>query len=773
MSGGELWTFPTGKGIFSTPVVGADGTIYVGSADRYFYALEPDGTVAWQRLTGEIIDSSALLDDQGRIYFGSGDGQLYALDAETGDEVWTMQADDPAVNDAFIRWFEGNVAMGPSGTLYVPNDNFFLYAVDRDTGDVSWRFHTPDQTWSLPAVDVRTETLYFGNNNVVSLLGDNTFALDAAGELVWSLRTLGTIAASPLLTADGKMILGGFDGFVRAYDLDGEQLWEVGTRDHIYASPAELSDGTIVQPSADGTIYALDPESGSLRWAFDTREPIRSSPAVDAEDHIYVGSGEGRLFVLEPDGALRWAMQLITVARNDLNASPALGRQAVYIAGESGEIFSVPYDYCLRPEAQEDERCRLGPGEDLPAEGAFLYYTSHLGALSADPPASLEPNQPLTFSLVVREAGDTVLALLDADSVEVNVEPSVDLEVVVSADGRFLTITPSDHLAVDADGRLSLRITGDYLVEPDRHGLAFSGGRWGGALDENYELELRDESPLPFPLPVATQPGEPTAVWELARLALPTPSILPSYNQIGFDSLHYLVGLVELDATGRGLAWLAGARLAEGENRTLIDPDTKALLPLVVDYRDGWLTLQNREGLSVEVMTVVIPLDSFRIASRLGSDGSATDLAHTSGSTICGEVELYGEFMQLLGLCNPQTDRLSVAGAAILRTHEGGSQSPTPGLGEASFSMSGTEVVADLSGSTLHAADHALSILLVDDVTGMPVSLDYGLRSDKSASPDGRLTRVSLDTRGARLPAQARAYLMVDTYPAARQILAL
>jgi len=75
-----------------------------------------------------------------------------------------------------------------------------------------------------------------------------------------------------------------------------------------------------------------------------------------------VGSGEGRLFVLNADGTLRWAMRLIDDRRNDLSSSPALGRDAIYIAGQSGAIFSVPYDYCLRDEAQTDERGLIAPG---------------------------------------------------------------------------------------------------------------------------------------------------------------------------------------------------------------------------------------------------------------------------------------------------------------------------------------------------------------------------------------------------------------------------
>ncbi len=41
-SGGALWSFPTAKGIFSSPVVGGDGSVYFGSADKTFYALKSE-----------------------------------------------------------------------------------------------------------------------------------------------------------------------------------------------------------------------------------------------------------------------------------------------------------------------------------------------------------------------------------------------------------------------------------------------------------------------------------------------------------------------------------------------------------------------------------------------------------------------------------------------------------------------------------------------------------------------------------------------------------
>jgi len=97
---------------------------------------------------------------------------------------------------AFINWFEGNVAIGTDGTLYAPNDNFCTYAINRETGTRVWCARTWDQTWSLPALNPRTGTLFVGNNFAFFR---STFALDAVnGRKRWSARARGSVAASPL-----------------------------------------------------------------------------------------------------------------------------------------------------------------------------------------------------------------------------------------------------------------------------------------------------------------------------------------------------------------------------------------------------------------------------------------------------------------------------------------------------------------------------------------------------------------------------------------------
>ncbi len=79
-NGEENWAFITGNNIwFSSPAIGANGTIYIGSWDRNLYAINPDGTQQWAFPTGARIDSSPTIGPNGAIYVGSDDGNLYAI----------------------------------------------------------------------------------------------------------------------------------------------------------------------------------------------------------------------------------------------------------------------------------------------------------------------------------------------------------------------------------------------------------------------------------------------------------------------------------------------------------------------------------------------------------------------------------------------------------------------------------------------------------------------------------------------------------------------
>lgn len=769
------WTFQTGKGIFSSPVVDSEGTVYIGSADQKFYAIDKTGKAKWVLQTGEIIDSSALLDNTGTVFFGSGDGKVYAVNRSNGEVKWQFQSltteevqKEFSIKTYNVNWFEGNIGMLPDGTLLAPNDAYLVYAIDRDTGKRKTQFLANEMIWSLPSVNSATGKLFFGTTNLAL---KTTFAFDyKTSKEIWTSGGLGSIAATSLLTSEkenGAVVVGGFDGYVRALTQNGgKTLWELGVRDHIYSSPAQLSDGTIIQPSADGTVYAIDARNGKIKWAFDTLEPIRSSPAVDGNDTIYVGSGEGRLFAINKDGTLRWAYRCIEEDRNDLNASPALGNDGVYIAGESGGIFFVPYDYPLTEAGKIDTRCTQGPNEDLPKDGVFMIYTTKFGALLQNPPESIEANDPITFSLFVRKNGDTELSAIDRDSLKVTVSGNPSFSVSVAANKRFAMIVPKETWTGKEGATISVNLKGSYTSNQARFGLKFFLGNKGGEFDKTFTFKVpsRGDSAMPYAVPVKA--GDASDVFEFSRLAAPNPTMLPSWNQIGFDSLHYLAGTV-LGDKNKALLWVIGGKLENG--KTVVDPSLQVRYPIELNYDGGLVTFSNYDGFKINfVGSWDMPFGSYRLAAKVDPiSGQALSTVAFSAVAMCDDIEFYGPGLKLMGLSEFDTGKMSVYGGENLTLREKGFAAMPKDLGDLVFSSDKTSATVNLTKTGLKASDHVYSLLLLNADTLKALPLYYTKKTVVKANADGIVESVQVSFDEKQVKGRVKAYLLVDTYPAA------
>ncbi|MCG8572811.1 MAG: PQQ-binding-like beta-propeller repeat protein [Spirochaetes bacterium] len=773
------WQFQTGKGIFSSPVVDGEGTVYIGSADHNFYAITRDGRLKWRFATAEVIDSSALLDDRQRLYFGSGDGYVYCLDRKDGRLIWKFAAHTPQeVQEQFkiktynVNWFEGNIGMLKDGTLLAPNDNYLVYAIDRDLGQSKKHFTGNEMIWSLPSYNPATNRIFFCS----TFIGlKNTFAYASdSGKKLWHKGGLGSVAASSLLTSSdprGALIVGGFDGILRAFTQQkGKQLWKLATRDHIYGSPGQLSDGTLIQASADGTIYAVNPDDGTVKWAFDTLEPIRSSPAIDARDTIYIGSGEGKLFAINPDGTLRWAYQLIKEERNDLNASPALGKEGIYIAGESGAVFFVPYDYPLTAAGQQDPRSISGPGEALPTEGDFLIFTSKFGTLKIDPPRQIDANQSLAFSLLIRKKGDTLHSAIDQKSLKVTFSSNQQAMIHVSADKKFITVIPQQKWLPGQDGKFSITLQGDYYTQLSRLGLKSWGGKKSGSFQQTFTFNVSQAKGTLLPYQIPEKPGDPASVFEISRLSAPNPTMLPSWNQIGFDSLHYLAGMVE----GRGsnaIVWVVPGKLEQATGQTKIEPALKDVFVLNLEYDQGCLTLSNFHEFKLSfVGTWDMPFQFYRLAARV-DPVSGQPLGRASINAIANgdEIKLYGNFLKLMGLTDFKTGLMHIYGGLNFSLWNEGLVQAPQNRGNVTIEVGQTSATAFISNSRLKKDAHVWGILLINSATGQPVAADYARQITVQADERGNVTQVKLDYKKNLIQGKVRAYLMIDTYPAYRQ----
>ena len=122
--GDEIWSFRFGgSDVYSSPAVGSNGTIYVGSDDNNLYAINPDGSKKWAFKTGDQIRSSAAIDSDGVIYVGSNDNNLYAINPD-GSKKWVFKTRGSVPSSPTI---------GSDGTIYVASEDGYLYAIKTST----------------------------------------------------------------------------------------------------------------------------------------------------------------------------------------------------------------------------------------------------------------------------------------------------------------------------------------------------------------------------------------------------------------------------------------------------------------------------------------------------------------------------------------------------------------------------------------------------------------------------------------------------------------
>jgi len=787
------WRFKTGKGIFSTPVIDGHDTAYFGSADRNFYAVGRRGDLRWSLRTGEIIDSAGTLgepDPQAgapTLTFGSADEHIYRLrDPERRDLtrrqriVWRFRTEKPPVGGQIVNWWEGNVVTGPDGTLYAGNTGGGLYAISPE-GEELWNFPTGNSVWSAAAIDDEGR-IFFGSVDAF------LYGIDAAGSQLWNRLTIGFNAASAAIGSDGTVYIGSFDHSLYALDpATGAVRWKFETGDHIYPSAAleEGADGETVAvytASADGSIYKLDTD-GNLIWRYDTGDPIRSSPVLgrapkgegDEDGRIlYVGSSNGSLYAIDTDdGSRRWSYDTtprgpVLHDRNDLNSSPALGRGGVWIGGESGYLYHVPYDYCLGP-GRDDDRCEADPGEEF---GDDLTRTMPVTAGGTTEPDGYSRRLPtattITARLVVRRDGETrdvhMVPAPDARSLVEDVEPSFPFDARLSADGRDLQIVPRGFLR--ADTRYRIDLAGDYA------------GDGSGSFADRIVLRTRKRRAAQLPL--ASGP-ERVGAFNLRRLSLPLPSLLPSVNQIGFDSYDWIVGTMKRTREGNGnrgrlLLWVIGSRERDGVR--VADPGSEFAFPLAGRYVGDSVVLDQR---SFELLFTFgrVPLEQLGFRGSFDRSLTMRPGASVYGEVDCPSVPNLGPLLLVAGLCNDEQKLIS-SGTYLTSRYRGPASRRPNGVRLVNLRLDRPTATADGSvsvdlGLTRRAdfatADHTAGVVLVDPSDGRPLPLDYnGLTELRSSA--GQIAGIELTLpAGTELPPRLTAYVTADVFPLGRRTL--
>jgi outer membrane protein assembly factor BamB len=347
------WSFTTGDAVRSSPAIGFDGTIYVGSYDNKLYAINPGGSQKWSFTAFDLpgllrIKSSPAVGADGTIYVGCDDGSLYAMNPD-GSQKWSFTT--------FVQ-IESSPAIGADGTIYIGSNNGRLYAVNPD-GSQKWYFTTEYMMFSSAAI-AADGTIYVGSDD------HKLYAINPDGSQKWSFTTGDAIWSSPAIGADGTIYVGSQDNNLYAINPDGSQKWSFTTGSYVDSSPAIGADGTIYVGSWDNNLYAINPD-GSQKWSFATGDGIFSSPAIGADGTIYVGSGDKKLYAINPDGSQKWYF----TTGSYVDSSPAIGADGtIYVGSFDKKLYAITeeekeYDLTISSTA--------GGSVFAPGEGTFTY----------------------------------------------------------------------------------------------------------------------------------------------------------------------------------------------------------------------------------------------------------------------------------------------------------------------------------------------------------------------------------------------------------------
>ncbi len=246
------WRLSVGKAgtAAATPTVGPDGTIYFATDKGYVHALNPSGTPRWSHDTGMALDLSPVVGANGVVYVvHAGGRQLQALDAASGAPRFSFTTAGAVYANPVLR---------ADGSVYLACEAG-LYGLDAEGRQ---RFYFPavgGPFKSSPVLSADGTTAY------VAVAGRSLFALDAdTGGQRWMYVAGGDIQAGPALDPKGNLAFGTDGGKLEVVSPVGQMVQRLVLSDAPTqaASAAANGDLTLRVGAAGLVTYGLLPS----RW---------------------------------------------------------------------------------------------------------------------------------------------------------------------------------------------------------------------------------------------------------------------------------------------------------------------------------------------------------------------------------------------------------------------------------------------------------------------------------------------------------------------------
>ena len=386
--------FPNGVQNYGQPTIAAS-RVFVASDIGYIYSLDAaTGCVYWSYQSQTGVRTAIVvgpLKEHGDIpsyaaYFGDGRANVYAVNAETGDLIWKVQADDQPSSHitAAPTLYAGRLYVPISGgeealsiDLHYPCCRFrgTLVALDANTGQKVWQSYViPEPAkptrknstgtqlygpaggaiWGSPTIDTQRHAVYVGTGDAytepAAPTTDSILAYDMdTGKLLWTFQD----------TKNDAWMLGCGPAYrPEPCPKDLGPDWDYA------ASPIlrNLPDGrrVLVVAAKSGNVFGLDPDKkGAPIWktALADKRPgaaglIVFGGGADENTAFYGLNLVGGIVALDiGTGERKWFTPLHPA---DTPGEPSRPGQSAAVTVIPGVVFSGAWDGRLRAFSSDD-----------------------------------------------------------------------------------------------------------------------------------------------------------------------------------------------------------------------------------------------------------------------------------------------------------------------------------------------------------------------------------------------------------------------------------
>jgi outer membrane protein assembly factor BamB len=303
--------------------------------DHYLPALEESQGWQVQPLWAHdllpAVESGALLAPllvDNILYAAGHEGQVRAMDAESGKLLWQRQ-------------LQGSLTSGPilHGELLLLGGDAEVIALHPHDGRELWRSRVSSEVIAAPAADFTGVAVRTGDGRLYWLDRQNGAIRWQSSQRVPSLTLRG---ASPPLLVGGRLLVGGSDGQLRAFNRDdGRLLWEStialprgrNELERIVDLDGQLvtAGGLVYVSSQQGSLAAVTLATGQILWSRDIAS--FTGPLV-VGDTLYLTDNRGNLWALQRlTGATLWRQDAL---QRRLSTRPVAQGDAIVIGDSEG-----------------------------------------------------------------------------------------------------------------------------------------------------------------------------------------------------------------------------------------------------------------------------------------------------------------------------------------------------------------------------------------------------------------------------------------------------